>query len=74
MGAPGGSLGTAGGPNTAGTQGQPEDSYPVIGTLESSVFGSSTPQAKIEDRLAKLENAVYKKTFALESLFDRTER
>jgi uncharacterized protein YkwD len=46
----------------------------VIGALEVSVFGAATPLSKIEDRLSKLETAVYKKSFAQETLFDRTER
>ena len=51
-----------------------EDNYPVIGTLETSIFGTATPHLNIEERLGKLETAVYKKTFASETLFDRTER
>jgi uncharacterized protein YkwD len=51
-----------------------EDNYPVIGTLETSIFGSATPASAIEERLAKLENAVYKKSFSGDSLFERTER
>jgi uncharacterized protein YkwD len=46
----------------------------VIGTLETSIFGTATPANAIEERLAKLENAVYKKSFSSESLFERTER
>jgi uncharacterized protein YkwD len=46
----------------------------VIGTLETSMFGTSTPNLGIDERLSKLENAVYKKTFSTETLFDRTER
>ena len=65
------SSGPAGSPTGSGSG---DDSYPVIGTLETSIFGSSTPTLGIDDRLAKLENVVYKKTFPTESLFDRTER
>jgi hypothetical protein len=51
-----------------------EDAYPVIGTLETAVFGAPGPTKQIDDRLSKLENAVFRKTFPDQSLFDRTER
>lgn len=38
------------------------------------MFGAATPSLGIDERLGKLENAVYKKTFSTETLFDRTER
>jgi uncharacterized protein YkwD len=60
--------------NNGTPSGNVEDNYPVIGTLETSIFGSATPAVAIEERLAKLENTVYKKSFASESLFERTER
>ena len=62
------------GANNGTASGNAEDNYPVIGTLETSIFGVATPTTSIDERLAKLENAVYKKTFASESLFERTER
>jgi uncharacterized protein YkwD len=79
---PGGGAGVPGmpaipgvsGANNGTTSGNAEDNYPVIGTLETSIFGVATPATSIDERLAKLENAVYKKTFASESLFERTER
>lgn len=48
--------------------------YPVVSKMETLTFGSSFTQNPIEDRLTKLEMAVLKKTFAADSLFDRTER
>jgi len=54
--------------------GDGSEGYPTVGKLETITFGGSTPNVTIEDRLAKLENAVLKKTFSEDSLFDRTER
>ncbi len=51
-----------------------DDNYPVIGTLETSIFGAASPKLNIDERLTKLETAVYKKSFPTETLFDRTER
>ncbi|MDP3510159.1 MAG: hypothetical protein Q8T09_19460 [Candidatus Melainabacteria bacterium] len=51
-----------------------KDSYPAIGHLEQVTLGSSSPADNIDHRLASLENAIFKKTFEYDSLFDRTER
>ncbi len=51
-----------------------KDSYPAIGQLEQVTLGSSNPADNIDHRLASLENAIFKKTFEYDSLFDRTER
>ncbi|MFA7339370.1 MAG: CAP domain-containing protein [Candidatus Obscuribacterales bacterium] len=51
-----------------------KDSYPAIGHLEQVTLGSSSPTENIDHRLASLENAIFKKTFEYDSLFDRTER
>lgn len=51
-----------------------EESYPAVAKLETLTFGASNPQATIDQRLAKLEQTVLKKTFTDDSLFDRTER
>jgi uncharacterized protein YkwD len=50
------------------------DMYPSIGKLEQLTFGASKPEVAIEDRLLTLESAVFAKTYANDSLFDRTER
>ena len=51
-----------------------KDQYPAIGNLESITLGQAHPDLKIEDRLADLEQSIFKKTFPDDSLFDRTER
>ncbi len=51
-----------------------KDSSPAIGHLEQVTLGSSSPADNIDHRLASLENAIFKKTFEYDSLFDRTER
>ena len=51
-----------------------KDTYPAIGHLEQVTLGSSRPADNIDHRLASLENAIFKKTFEYDSLFDRTER
>lgn len=63
-------------PATAGGAGQSSatDMYPQIGKLEQLTFGTSKPDLQIEERLISLESAVFAKTYANDSLFDRTER
>ncbi len=51
-----------------------KDSYPAIGQLEKETLGISSPGENIDQRLASLETAIFKKTFEYDSLFDRTER
>ncbi len=51
-----------------------KDSYPAIGQLEKETLGTSSPSENIDQRLASLETAIFKKTFEYDSLFDRTER
>lgn len=51
-----------------------KDSYPAIGQLEKETLGTSSPGENIDQRLASLETAIFKKTFEYDSLFDRTER
>lgn len=65
---------TAPAPPTTPPQIQMEDGYPVISQLELLVFGAPARQLSAEDRLANLENAVYRRTFSDQTLFDRTER
>jgi hypothetical protein len=59
-------------PLVAGGNGK--EQYPAIGNLENLTFGKALPQLPIEVRLSELEKAIFKNTFAGESLFDRTER
>ncbi len=67
------SFGQPPGYNAVGN-GPLKDSYPAIGNLEQVTLGSSNPSGNIDNRLASLENAIFKKTFEFDSLFDRTER
>ncbi|CAN5470837.1 hypothetical protein BH10CYA1_BH10CYA1_49660 [soil metagenome] len=50
------------------------DSYPSVGRMERLTFGSSLSDSPIEQRLTKLETAIYQKSFADLSLFDRTQQ
>lgn len=50
------------------------DSYPSVGRMEHLTFGSSLPDSPIEQRLTKLETAIYQKSFTDLSLFDRTQQ
>ena len=50
------------------------DPYPTIGRLEGLTLGAAQPSVPITDRLARLETAVFKKVYADDSLFDRTDR
>ncbi len=51
-----------------------KDPYPAIGQLEAVTLGAANPAMHIDQRLANLETAIFQKTFAYDSLFDRTER
>lgn len=61
-------------PAPARAPGSVKDQYPAIGNLESITLGQPHPDLRIEDRLADLEQSIFKKTFPNDSLFDRTER
>jgi len=61
-------------PAPARAPGPIKDQYPAIGNLESITLGQPHPDLRIEDRLADLEQSIFKKTFPNDSLFDRTER
>ncbi len=63
-------------PAPVGTMPAPggKDPYPAIGQLEAITLGSANQTMHIDQRLANLETAIFKKTFAYDSLFDRTER
>ncbi|RTL36362.1 MAG: CAP domain-containing protein [Candidatus Melainabacteria bacterium] len=50
------------------------DSYPSVGRMEHLTFGASYSDSPIEQRLTKLETAIYQKSFADMSLFDRTQQ
>ncbi|MBS1956649.1 MAG: CAP domain-containing protein [Cyanobacteria bacterium SZAS-4] len=50
------------------------DSYPSVGRMEHLTFGSSFSDSPIEQRLTKLETAIYQKSFSDLSLFDRTQQ
>jgi uncharacterized protein YkwD len=50
------------------------DPYPTIGKLEGLTMGAAEPAMPIGDRLARLEKTVFKKVYADDSLFDRTDR
>lgn len=51
-----------------------EDPYPTIGKLEGITLGLAQPTVPINDRLARLETAVFKHVYGDDSLFDRTDR
>lgn len=62
-------------PSIKQTAAPPTDqNYPTVNKLEEMTFGQSEPDKPIQDRLSKLETAVYKKAFTSDTLFDRTER
>ncbi len=42
--------------------------------MERLTFGSSLPDSPIEQRLTKLETAIFQKSFSDLSLFDRTQQ
>ena len=61
--------------NTAATKNPPgEDHYPAVAKMESLTFGASQPTLDLQERLTKLEQAVFQQTFADATLFDRTEK
>lgn len=51
-----------------------EDHYPSVARMEDLTFGASHSDLAIDQRLGSLEQAVFQKTFADQSLFDRTEK
>ena len=51
-----------------------QDNYPVIGKMESILFGSSSPNLKISDRINTIEKNVFGKTYPNDPLDVRTER
>lgn len=50
------------------------DQYPIIDKMEILTFGSAWPELKIDARLSALEQAVFKKVYNNETLFDRSQR
>lgn len=50
------------------------ENYPTVGRMETITFGSARPDQRIDQRLNALEDAVFKKTFSDQTLFDRTQR
>ncbi len=48
--------------------------YPVINELEKAVFNSENKNIGVKDRLAKLENKVFSKTYPNEDLSTRVDR
>lgn len=50
------------------------ESYPSVGRMENLTFGATFSDSPIEQRLTKLETAIYQKSFADQSLFDRTQQ
>jgi len=75
---PPGSNGVPGAPGVNGLANQNKvpgaDSYPSVGRMERLTFGSSLSDSPIEQRLTKLETAIYQKSFGDLSLFDRTQQ
>ncbi len=51
-----------------------DDNYPVVGKIESIVFGKSSPNLKISDRISIIEKNIFGKTYTSDSLDVRTER
>jgi hypothetical protein len=49
------------------------DNYPIVGKMETVTFGAAHPELHIDQRLSALEEAVFKKTYNEQSLFDRTQ-
>lgn len=50
------------------------ENYPTVGKMEVITFGNAKPDERLDVRLAALEDAVFKKNFKEQSLFDRTQR
>jgi hypothetical protein len=50
------------------------ENYPTVGRMEVITFGNGRPEQRIDQRLNALEDAVFKKTFSEQTLFDRTQR
>lgn len=50
------------------------DNYPAIGKMEVLTFGAGRSDLRVDQRLNALEEAVFKKTFSDQTLFDRTQR
>ncbi|HEY9678578.1 MAG TPA: CAP domain-containing protein [Drouetiella sp.] len=57
-----------------GSQPPGADNYPSVGRMERLTFGSAAAESPIEDRLNKLETAIFKKSYGEMSLFDRTQQ
>lgn len=51
-----------------------QDNYPVVGKMEIILFGNTSPNLKISDRLSTIEKNVFGETYQSESLYERTER
>jgi len=51
-----------------------EDNYPAVAKMETLTFGAAQPTLDLQERLTKLEQAVFQQTFADATLFDRTEK
>ena len=62
------------GPFGSTAKGVQGDSYPSVGRMEKLTFGATQGDSPIEERLSKLETAIYQKSFADLSLFDRTQQ
>jgi uncharacterized protein YkwD len=71
---PGGAPAVAPSYGKGPVKGDGSDPYPTIGKLESVTLGAAQPSQPINDRLAKLETAVFKHVYSGDSLYDRTER
>ena len=50
------------------------DSYPLIGRMEIVTFGQAKPTEAVEERLTKLEQAIFLLDYKDQSLFDRTQK
>ena len=51
-----------------------QDTYPQIGKIETVLFGRTFSDLKISERLTRIENNVFSKSYPLESLDKRTQR
>ena len=51
-----------------------QDNYPVVGKIESIIFGKPFPTLKISNRINTIEKDVFGKTYPNDSLDVRTER
>ena len=51
-----------------------QDNYPVIGEMEDILFGMSSPNLKISDRISTVEKNIFGRTYPNDSLDTRTER